>query len=154
MIGVIAGDIIGSPYVDNPLPDSSSIFFPLFDSSSRIELDRAGRSARQRLYAARPGVITSLVLAVSDWLSSPGTGPEEWDGIASSRVSAVEALAVCGPVAELASGPGDAASLVSSVFCVLGHGGRALDDALAFTSLLLAVRESSVTDGSWAWRPR
>ena len=148
MIGVIAGDIIGSPYVDNPLPDSSSIFFPLFDSSSRIELDRAGRSARQRLYAARPGVITSLVLAVSEWLSSPWTGPEEWDGIASSRVSAVEALAVCGPVAELASGPGEAASLLASVFRVLGHGGRALDDALAFTSLLLAVRGASVTDAA------
>lgn len=153
MIGIIAGDIIGSPYVGNPLPDTTSIFFPLFDSSSRIELDRAGRSARQRVYEARPGVITSLVLAVSDWLSAPGDGQEEWDGIASSRgipgrVSAVEALAVCGPVADLASGPDEAASLVASVLRFLGLGGRALDDALVFTSLLLAVGGASVTDAA------
>ena len=48
MKGAIAADIIASPYRDNPLPDTGSIFFPLFTPSIRVSQDGSGRRTRSR----------------------------------------------------------------------------------------------------------
>ena len=68
MIGAIAGDIIGSPYVNFPRGDSADIFFDIFSSATKIDMD--GERARARTYEAKPSVLSDLVKAAAAWMLS------------------------------------------------------------------------------------
>ena len=62
MIGIIAGEIIGSPFRKENLPDINDIFFPLFED--RRVMDE--KTYRERTYRAAPGRITEAVLSLGD----------------------------------------------------------------------------------------
>ena len=62
MIGIIAGEIIGSPFRKENLPDINDIFFPLFED--RRVMDE--KTYRERTYRAAPGRITDAVLSLGD----------------------------------------------------------------------------------------
>lgn len=116
MIGTVAGDIIGSPYVNNPREASTEIFFTLFESSSRIESDDAHRRYRSVIYEAKEGVLSGLAKAAADWYLSGERTPESWAEIAdkylgSRHPSGTEVLAVCGPLAKLCAGVDEAQAL-------------------------------------------
>lgn len=66
MIGIIAGEIIGSPYGKENIPDIDRIFFPLFEDNRVID----PRTYRERNYKAAPGRITDAVLKLSDNVES------------------------------------------------------------------------------------
>lgn len=107
MIGSISGDIIGSPYVNNPVGAVTDIFFPLFASSEKVEVDSARGRARSRTYEAKPGVCSLLSMAAAQWYMSGDFSWANWDEIVSSyigerRVSHAEALVVSGTLARLA----------------------------------------------------
>ena len=61
MIGIIAGEIIGSPYKKENIPDINRIFFPLFEDNRVID----PKTYRERIYKAAPGRITDAVLKLS-----------------------------------------------------------------------------------------
>ena len=61
MIGIIAGEIIGSPYKKENIPDINRIFFPLFEDNRVID----PKTYRERSYKAAPGRITDAVLKLS-----------------------------------------------------------------------------------------
>ena len=142
MIGLIAGDVIGSPYRNNPRPDTASIFFPLFDSSARVEI--VGRGARTYTYEARQGVPAALAQAAAEWYldSAPERG---WDDVAGRwldgrRPSGSDFLAVCGPLLELSGGLDDALRHVGALTASMGLDGHDRDVAADFTRVLDAVR--------------
>ena len=66
MIGIIAGEIIGSPYRKENLPDINDIFFPLFED--RRVMDE--KTYKERTYRAAPGRITDAVLTLGDDIST------------------------------------------------------------------------------------
>ena len=66
MIGIIAGEIIGSPYRKENIPDINRIFFPLFEDNRVID----PKTYRERNYKAAPGRITDAVLKLSDNVES------------------------------------------------------------------------------------
>ena len=66
MIGIIAGEIIGSPYGKENIPDINRIFFPLFEDNRVID----PKTYRERNYKAAPSRITDAVLKLSDDVES------------------------------------------------------------------------------------
>lgn len=58
MIGIIAGEIIGSPYGKANLPDIDSIFFPLFEDNRVMD----PKTYRETVHRASPGRLTDTVL--------------------------------------------------------------------------------------------
>ena len=66
MIGIIAGEIIGSPYGKENIPDINRIFFPLYEDNRVID----PKTYRERNYKAAPGRITDAVLKLSDDVES------------------------------------------------------------------------------------
>lgn len=74
MLATIAGDIIGSPYVNNPIGDATQIFFPLFEPSTRVDLN--DRNVRMRTYDASATAVSQTVVAAVDWImNSPSLIP-------------------------------------------------------------------------------
>ncbi len=50
MIGIIAGELIGSPYRKENIPDVNGIFFPLFEDNRVMD----PKSFRERTYKVAP----------------------------------------------------------------------------------------------------
>lgn len=139
MIGTIAGDIIGSPYVHNMTPDTSSIFFPLFASSDKVEID--GGRARTRTYKAAPSVLTGLAEAASQWFLRTDRSADAWASVMADRLgeahpSGTQALAVCGPIAKLSANENEALRLVGTIMGEMKPGGDISAMAAAWTRVL------------------
>ena len=60
MIGIIAGELIGSPYRKENIPDVNGIFFPLFEDNRVMD----PKSFRERTYKVTPGRCTDAVLTM------------------------------------------------------------------------------------------
>lgn len=145
MIGTIAGDIIGSPYVNNPRQDTTDYFFPLFDSSEMVTIQ--GLVARSRTYKARPSVITDLAKAVTDWYLSGDHSAEAWaekreDYLGDRHPSGTEVLAVCGPLAKLSGDVNEAIRLSSVAIAEMKPRGELVGAAADYMSLLWSVRQA------------
>lgn len=89
MIGIIAGEIIGSPYRKENIPDINRIFFPLFEDNRVID----PKTYRERTYKAAPGRMTDAVLKLSDdvesfTVSKPGKGEAMCQAIVIGRTDA------------------------------------------------------------------
>ena len=148
MIGTIAGDVIGSPYVNNPRKDSSDIFFPLFASSEKVELD--GVRARMHTYQAKPGELSRDVAAVTAWMMRGERTKDGWEEVAegrgaSARMGMGSVLAACVPVVRLSDGADDALRNVSVlVAAARPASGRAEDmkAAMDYARLVFAVLDA------------
>lgn len=145
MIGTIAGDIIGSPYVNNPRQDTTDIFFSLFQSSEKISIN--GMVARSRTYQAHPGVITSLAKASADWYLSGDHSKEAWaekreDYLGDRRPSGTEALAVCGPLVRLCGDFNEAVRLAGLAVGEMKPLGDVVSASTDYMTLLWGVREA------------
>ena len=89
MIGIIAGEIIGSPYGKENIPDIDRIFFPLFEDNRVID----PRTYRERTYRAAPGRMTDAVLKLGDaveafLVSKPDKGEAMCQAIVIGRTDA------------------------------------------------------------------
>jgi len=147
MIGSIAGDIIASPYRDNPLPDSGSFFFPLFSSSTRVDLD-GGRGARSRSFGAMPTILTALTLAAARWRLRPDGSAGSWRDEAPELPGGVipsgpALLAVCAPLAALSEGHDEAFDAVSTVLAASAADDTVLEGAHVLLRLLAALEGKS-----------
>ena len=144
MIGQIAGEIIGSPYVKNPRPDAASMFFPLFQSTDRLVIDREKGQARSYTYDARPGVVSALTWAAARWMMGGDTSAEAWealvDGTNMDHPTALQALAVCVPAVMLSHDVNEAIQHVTTLMGVMKPQGDALVRAMDFTRLLSGIR--------------
>lgn len=148
MKGAIAADIIASPYRDNPLPDTGSIFFPLFTPSMRVDLDKAGRSARSRMFHAVPGLMSSIALAAARWKTQADGTANDWrelyEELPLGRLrSKSELLAACVPIAELSKDPAEAISSASSILHAAGAGSDITEAASVFVRLLSSVKDGA-----------
>lgn len=144
MIGTIAGDIIGSPYVNNPVEDVTKRYFELFSSSQNVKID--GRRARTRTFEARPGVLSDLAKAAADWMLSGDRTAAGWAvqmerHLGERHPSGTEVLAVCGPIAQLASGTDDAVRLSSVAVGGMKPRGELVSAAADFTLMLRACMD-------------
>ena len=145
MIGTIAGDIIGSPYVNNPRQDTTDYFFPLFDSSVKVTIE--GIVARSRTYNARPSVLSDLAKAVTDWYLSGDHSVEAWaekreDYLGDRHPSGTEVLAVCGPLAKLSGDVNEAIRLSSVAIAEMKPRGELVGAAADYMSMLWSVRQA------------
>ena len=61
MLGMIAGEIIGSPYVKENISDINSIFFPLFEENRVMD----PKTYRERVYKPSQGHLTEALLGAS-----------------------------------------------------------------------------------------
>lgn len=150
MTGAIAGDIIASPYRNNPLPDSGSIFFPLFSSSTRVDLE-GGKGARSRTYRAGPTILTSLTLAAARWRlltdGSVSAWKDEAAGLPGGKApDGPELLAVSAPLAALSSSLDEAFSAVSTVLAASGAGDAIQEGAAIVLRLLSELKGQPTTD--------
>lgn len=148
MKGAIAADIIASPYRDNPLPDSTSIFFPLFTPSVRVELDKAGRSARSRMFHAVPGLMSTIALAAARWKLETDGSVDSWkelyDGLPLGQLrSKSELLAACVPIAELTKQANEATTSISAILPASGAGDDLMEAASVFIGLLHSVKDGA-----------
>ena len=146
MTGAIAGDIIASPYRSNPLPDSGSIFFPLFSSSTRVDLDRTGRRAASRTFRAQPTLLTAASLSAARWMMRPDQDGTTWrDETASlpggGHLPGEALLAACATVGSLSGEMNGAIGLSSTLLRASGADDTLAEDATALIRLLFAVRE-------------
>lgn len=151
MIGIIAGDIIGSPYRKNPRPDTASIFFDLFSSSDRVEINPDRRTARTVSFEAKPTILTDLAEAAADWYLNTGRTGEEWSAVAEARLrgrrpDGAEALAVCGPLAELSGGENEAIRHVGTLMDRMGSAEDVAEAAVLFVRILREVRDRTEED--------
>ena len=138
MTGAIAGDIIASPYRRNPLPDSGSIFFPLFASSEKVEVDAARGRASSRSFRAAPTQMTDLSLRSARWFLQTGRTVQDWADLSPDR-NGPELLAVCVPLSELAGSPDAALSSVSTVLAASGAPDGIREGASALVRILSAI---------------
>lgn len=148
MIGTIAGDIIGSPYVNYPREDVTKIFFNLFESAEKVDYDATRRRAVSRRYEARPGVLSDLAKAASDWMLSGDRTAEGWAlqmerHLGDRRPSGTEVLAVCGPIAQLSSGVDEAVRLAGVAIGGMKPRGELVSAGTDFTLLLRACMDGS-----------
>lgn len=145
MTGAIAGDIIASPYRSNPLPDAGSIFFPLFSSSTRVDL--GGRRAVSRTFKAQPTLLTGVSLAAARWMLRQGGDAKAWreetESLPGGRSLSPESLlAACATVGSLSGELNGAISRASLLLSASGADDDALTEgATAFMRLLFAVGE-------------
>lgn len=66
MIGIIAGEIIGSPYKRENIQDINDIFFPLFEDNRVMD----PKTYRERTYKAASGILTDAILKLADDVTS------------------------------------------------------------------------------------
>ena len=151
MKGAIAADIIASPYRDNALPDTGSIFFPLFTPSMRVDLDKSGRTARTRMFHAMPGLMSSIALAAARWKLQTDGSVDAWKELYNSLPlgrlrSKSELLAVCVPIAELSRETADAIQSASAVLRASGAEKDVVDAAVVFVRMHSSVKEGATLD--------
>lgn len=89
MIGIIAGEIIGSPYRKENIPDINGIFFPLFEDNRVMD----PRTYRERTYKAASGPLADAVLKLggdvaSFSVSKPDIGEAMCQAIVIGRMDA------------------------------------------------------------------
>ena len=149
MIATIAGEIIGSPYVNNPRRDSTDIFFPLFTSSQKVEID--GVRARMRTYQAKPGDLSRDVAAVVSWMMRGDRTKEAWEEVAEdrgvdSRLKMGSVLASCVPVLRLSGGLDEA---LRSVSVLVSASRPAADRAKDMKVAMDFTRFASELQGNW-----
>lgn len=151
MIGSIAGDLIASPYRHNPLPDSGSIFFPLFSSSTKVEIE-GGRSARSRTFSCAPTPVGRLSVAAARWMLESDHSASAWrteaETLPGGRTpSGPELLAVCAPVSELSEGFDSAFSALSTILSASGAGEDVAEGAEALLRVMDAVKDGLPPEG-------
>ena len=145
MIGLIAGDVIGSPYVKNPVKDAASYFFPLFEASAKLGKDVNGRPHYDIINPA-PTVVTRLTLAAERWLSGGEGTVERWNElyeeiVGSSVPTPAEMLSVCIPAVKGAGTLEQAQSFVSVMISSRGFSRNQVDAFVGFTSAVWSLRE-------------
>lgn len=89
MIGIIAGEIIGSPYKRENIQDINDIFFPLFEDNRVMD----PKTYRERTYKAASGILTDAVLKLADDVTSfaasrPNVGEAMCQAIVIGRMDA------------------------------------------------------------------
>ena len=151
MKGAIAADIIASPYRDNPLPDTGSIFFPLFTPSIRVSQDGSGRRTRSRIYHAEPGLMSSVALATARWKTETDESIASWKELYSSLPlgrlrSKSELLAACVPITELSGNLADAITSASAILRASDAGKELTEAASVFVRLLASVKDGASVD--------
>ena len=151
MKGAIAADIIASPYRDNPLPDTGSIFFPLFTPSIRVSQDGSGRRTRSRIYHAEPGLMSSVALATARWKTETDESIASWKELYSSLPlgrlrSKSELLAACVPITELSGNLADAITSASTILRASDAGKELTEAASVFVRLLASVKDGASVD--------
>ena len=146
MIGTIAGDIIGSPYVKSPLEDSTRIFFNPFESKSDVELSPGprGKRAVMHSYEAHPTGISSLTSAVADWFLKTDGSRDALLGVLDARgmeggASLGPVLAACIPVVRLSDSLDGAVRDASLLVAALRPASEAAGDMKAATDLVRAA---------------
>lgn len=140
MIGVIAGDIIGSPYRNNNTADVKQHHFNLFASTDKVTLDEQRRRAYSRTYEAKPTVVTAGALAVADWILNGEHTKASLDGCLDAREvkqhpTGIEALAMLAPVGEYAVSADEAVNLGAVAMSALSDNADDLRAAQVFSHI-------------------
>ncbi len=143
MIGTMAGDIIASPYVNNPREKTSDIFFPLFTASEKVTVN--GRTVRSRTYQPQDGVCSALAKAATEWYVSGDHSLEAWNAskekfLEGRHPSGTEVLAVCGPIVRMADNLDEALRMSALAVSDLKPRGEVVSASADFTVLLWAMR--------------
>lgn len=140
MIGLIAGDIIGSPYRNNNTEDEKRHHFTLFASSEKVTLDPQRRRASSRSYEAKPTAVTSGALEVARWLLDTDRSAASLrqcleDGGVKRSPTPIEALAMLSPVGEFAATADEAVGLGAVAMTVLSSDTEDIAGAQAWSRL-------------------
>ncbi len=152
MIGTISGEIIASPYMKNPRENTSDIFFPLFETSYKlIETVRDAQGnmhyvrSKNEEYPAHQGIMSELAKASADWYLNSGRRAEEWKETMTSFLNnehptAMQMLAVCGPLVELSTNKEEAISHVKTIFGSTKSLGNAMETAINYTNFIATIK--------------
>ena len=133
MIGILSGDIVASPYVNDNRKSISDFFFMPFATNEQVKV-RYGKTERDHRavtvkHEAKPGAMSAAAQATADWLRSEDRDAESLrDFLQGTKMNAFMFPALCAVVGEGHKGDwGADASLNSDVEAVADACGVDMD---------------------------